>query len=254
MTSDIPPVIDDSATMVPAEPEPNRRNNEANTRIAIIGAGFAGLGMAVRLRQAGFEDFMILERADDVGGTWPDNSYPGCRVDIQSHLYSYSFAPNPDWTEVYASQREIWAYIKSIADRHGVVPNVRTGHEVLSGGHTSALLYAEAQIEYVIRCLQHLDHAGSSSVEVRSDVQSRYNHDLREHLKKTAWMTGECTSWYLDANGDGSALWPGHTRRFRNALRVFYPDDHELGYIDEPLDRSKRSGMHRAGSSIDVVV
>ena len=69
-----------------------------DTQIAIIGSGFGGLGAAIRLRQRGFEDFLIFERASDVGGTWRDNSYPGCACDVQSHLYSFSFAPNPDWS------------------------------------------------------------------------------------------------------------------------------------------------------------
>ena len=100
-------------------------------RIAIIGSGFAGLGMGIRLRQAGIEDFAILERADSIGGTWRDNSYPGCAVDVQSHLYSYSFAPNPDWSRVYAPQEEIWSYIRRCADEFGVGDHVRFGHEVL---------------------------------------------------------------------------------------------------------------------------
>ena len=61
-------------------------------------AGFAGLGMAIRLKRSGIEDFVVLERADDVGGTWRDNTYPGCQCDVPSHLYSFSFAPNPEWT------------------------------------------------------------------------------------------------------------------------------------------------------------
>ena len=89
-------------------------------RIAIIGSGFTGLGMGIRLRQAGIEDFEILERSDDIGGTWRDNSYPGCAVDVQSHLYSYSFAPNPDWSKVYSPQEEIWAYIRRCAEEFGV--------------------------------------------------------------------------------------------------------------------------------------
>ena len=72
----------------------------------IVGSGFSGLAMAHRLKQAGREDFTILERARDVGGTWRDNTYPGCRCDIPSHLYSFSFAPNPDWSETYARQPE----------------------------------------------------------------------------------------------------------------------------------------------------
>ena len=99
-------------------------------RIAIIGAGFAGLGTTIRLRQAGIDDFEILERSHDLGGTWRDNSYPGCAVDVQSHLYSYSFAPNPDWTHVYSPQEEIWSYIRRCADEHGVTERIRFGHEV----------------------------------------------------------------------------------------------------------------------------
>src|ERR671915_2603961 len=84
--------------------------------IAIIGAGFGGLGTAIRLRQRGTDDFVIFERATDVGGTWRDNTYPGCACDVQSHLYSFSFAPNPDWTRTFARQAEIRAYLERVAD------------------------------------------------------------------------------------------------------------------------------------------
>ena len=78
--------------------------------VVIVGTGFSGLCMAIRLKQSGVDDFVILERADDVGGTWRDNHYPGCACDVQSHLYSYSFEPNPDWSRQFAPQPEIWAY------------------------------------------------------------------------------------------------------------------------------------------------
>ena len=80
----------------------------AGHRIAIIGAGFSGLGAAIRLRAAGIDDFVVLERAAQVGGTWRDNSYPGCQCDVPSHLYSYSFAPNPEWSRTFSPQGEIW--------------------------------------------------------------------------------------------------------------------------------------------------
>lgn len=102
-------------------------------RVAIVGAGFAGLGMAIRLRQAGIEDFVVLEREAEVGGTWRDNSYPGAAVDVRSHLYSYSFAPNPEWTQVLAGQAELWDYIRRVSREHGVVPHVRLSTEVLGG-------------------------------------------------------------------------------------------------------------------------
>ncbi len=93
--------------------------------IAIIGSGFAGLGMAIRLKEAGIEDFVIFERAEEVGGTWRDNTYPGCACDIESDLYSYSFAPNPNWSRTWSPQPEILAYLRSCATRFGVHSHIK---------------------------------------------------------------------------------------------------------------------------------
>ena len=98
--------------------------------IAIVGAGFAGLGAAHRLKQAGITEFAILERAGDVGGTWWANTYPGCQCDVASHLYSFSFAPNPDWTRTYSMQPEIQAYLRRTAEKLDLVRHVLFGHEV----------------------------------------------------------------------------------------------------------------------------
>lgn len=86
-------------------------------RIAIIGAGPGGLCMAINLKAAGYDDFVILERSAGVGGTWYQNRYPGCACDIQSHLYSYSFEIKPDWTRPYATQPEILAYMEPLRDQ-----------------------------------------------------------------------------------------------------------------------------------------
>jgi cation diffusion facilitator CzcD-associated flavoprotein CzcO len=94
-------------------------------RIVIVGTGFSGLGMAIRLRQEGEDDFVLLERAGDVGGTWRDNTYPGCRCDVPSHLYSFSFAPNPSWSSTFSPQPEILDYLRDCADRYGVMPHIR---------------------------------------------------------------------------------------------------------------------------------
>ena len=99
-------------------------------RVAIIGAGFAGLGMAIRLKQEGVESFVVLERADDVGGTWRDNHYPGCCCDVPSHVYSYSFELNPNWTRGFAPQWEILEYLRGCARKYGVQPFIRFRHEV----------------------------------------------------------------------------------------------------------------------------
>src|SRR3954451_19968028 len=83
--------------------------------IAIVGSGFSGLGLATRLRQEGIDDYVVLERGDGGGGTWHFNTYPGCACDVPSHLYSFSFAPNPDWTRTYSRQPEIRAYLERVA-------------------------------------------------------------------------------------------------------------------------------------------
>ncbi|WP_158887788.1 flavin-containing monooxygenase [Amycolatopsis anabasis] len=98
--------------------------------VLVIGAGASGIGAAIRLRQAGITDFAVLEKAAEPGGTWRDNSYPGCACDVPSALYSYSFAPNPEWTRAFAKQPEIRAYLRATAERHGVTPHLRFGAEV----------------------------------------------------------------------------------------------------------------------------
>lgn len=96
-----------------------------SARVLIVGTGFAGLGMAIRLKQAGIEDFVVLEQADRVGGTWRDNHYPGAACDVMSHLYSFSFEPKHDWSRTFAEQTEILAYLDHCADRYDVRRFVR---------------------------------------------------------------------------------------------------------------------------------
>ncbi|UFS96038.1 flavin-containing monooxygenase [Nocardia huaxiensis] len=98
--------------------------------VAIIGSGFSGLGVAINLRRLGIDNFVILERADTVGGTWRDNVYPGCAVDVPSVLYSYSFAPNPDWTRLYATQPELREYTENVVDSFDLRRHVRLRSEV----------------------------------------------------------------------------------------------------------------------------
>ena len=100
--------------------------------VAIVGSGFSGLGTAIHLEREGRRSYVVLERGDDVGGTWHFNTYPGCGCDVPSHLYSFSFAPNPDWTQTYSPQPEIRDYLRRCADDFGVRPHVRTRHEVTS--------------------------------------------------------------------------------------------------------------------------
>ncbi|WP_052371684.1 flavin-containing monooxygenase [Amycolatopsis taiwanensis] len=100
------------------------------TGVVIVGTGFSGLGMAIQLRKQGREDFVIVEKADDVGGTWRDNTYPGCACDIPSHMYSFSFEQNPSWTRAYSPQPEIWDYLRRVAKKYDLHRHIRFGQEM----------------------------------------------------------------------------------------------------------------------------
>jgi cation diffusion facilitator CzcD-associated flavoprotein CzcO len=103
----------------------------SRVHVLVVGAGFAGLAAAIKLRDAGIDDYLVIDKGDDVGGTWRDNTYPGAACDVPSQLYSFSFALNPEWSETYSPQPEIQAYLKRVAEESGVLGHVgfRTGLE-----------------------------------------------------------------------------------------------------------------------------
>jgi cation diffusion facilitator CzcD-associated flavoprotein CzcO len=101
-------------------------------RVAILGAGFGGICMAIQLKKAGFHDFTLYEKAGAIGGTWRDNTYPGAACDVRSHLYSFSFELNPDWSRSYASQPEILHYLEHCVDKYGLRPHLRFHTELES--------------------------------------------------------------------------------------------------------------------------
>lgn len=97
----------------------------------IVGSGFSGLGMGIQLKKAGRDSFVILEKADGLGGTWRENTYPGCACDVPSHLYSYSFEPYPSWSRMFAPQGEILEYLEHCAKKYGVLSHIRFGTEMV---------------------------------------------------------------------------------------------------------------------------
>jgi cation diffusion facilitator CzcD-associated flavoprotein CzcO len=96
-------------------------------RVLVVGAGFAGLGTAIKLDEAGFGDFLVIDKGQTVGGTWRDNTYPGAACDVPSQLYSFSFAPNPEWSRSFSPQPEIQAYLERTAQDSGVLDRFRFG-------------------------------------------------------------------------------------------------------------------------------
>src|ERR1700733_6112209 len=111
-------------------PQHDRPHAPNHVHVAIVGSGFGGLGAAIRLKQEADDDFLVFERADQVGGVWRDNSYPGAACDVESHLYSFSFAPNPRWSHAFSRQPEILAYLRDCAQRFEILPHVRFHHTV----------------------------------------------------------------------------------------------------------------------------
>jgi cation diffusion facilitator CzcD-associated flavoprotein CzcO len=164
---------------------------------AIIGSGFSGLGMAIRLKQEGIEDFTVLERGDDVGGTWHYNTYPGCACDVPSHLYSFSFAPNPGWSETYSRQPEIRDYLHRVADEHGIREKVRLnctveGIEWEDGGWRIDTSDGPLRARVVVAGMGPLaepkfpDVEGLDEFEGEMFHSARWNHDFDLKGKRVA--------------------------------------------------------------------
>lgn len=105
-------------------------NGQPDFEVAVIGSGFSGLGMAIKLKEAGIHAFVVLEKAQQIGGTWRENIYPGCACDVPSHMYSFSFERKPDWSRMYSSQPEIFNYLKDCVEKHELMPYIRFGAEV----------------------------------------------------------------------------------------------------------------------------
>ena len=104
--------------------------SETYRKIIIVGTGFSGIGMGIALKQAGYDDFIILDSGDDLGGTWRDNQYPGCACDVPSPLYSFSYELNPEWTRLFAPQPEIWEYLRGCVTKYGIDRHIEYGRRV----------------------------------------------------------------------------------------------------------------------------
>ncbi|WP_106815250.1 flavin-containing monooxygenase [Microbacterium timonense] len=159
--------------------------------VAIVGAGFAGIGMASALRRAGREDFVVLERAASVGGTWRDNTYPGVACDVPSHLYGFAAHPNPTWSGTYARGDEIHAYLERVVDAEGLRDRLRlrtamqwadwdAEHEVWHLGTPSGVIVADAVVLACGRLTEPSipDVAGLATFPGPLFHSARWDHDV----------------------------------------------------------------------------
>ncbi|MEM9600262.1 MAG: NAD(P)/FAD-dependent oxidoreductase, partial [Pseudomonadota bacterium] len=151
----------------------------------IIGTGFAGLGLAAKLRQAGRDDLILLEKADAIGGTWRDNTYPGAECDVPSALYSYSFAPNPTWDFKWAKQAQILDYITRFAEDNGLNPHIRRGACVIRAEWIEgewAVTLANRDVIYgrfLVSAVGQLHHPRIPDFAGRSDYEGAAFHTAR---------------------------------------------------------------------------
>lgn len=159
-------------------------------RVAIIGAGMSGLCMAIKLRDAGIDTFTVFEQADDVGGTWRDNTYPGLTCDVPSRYYSYSFRPNPDWSRLLPPGDEIQAYFQQVADERGIRAHIRFNTAVTSARYREQRWWlttgdgAEEAFDVlvtatgVLRVPRHPDIAGRESFAGPAFHSARWDHSV----------------------------------------------------------------------------
>ncbi|MEK8073399.1 flavin-containing monooxygenase [Rhodococcoides navarretei] len=166
----------------------------------IVGAGFAGIGTAIRLRNSGIDNFVILERGSAVGGTWRDNTYPGAACDIPSRLYSYSFAPNPNWSHTYSGSGEILDYIHTMVGEFDIESRIRFGHNVVdiiwneASGHWHLSIdgHADVRARTVVMASGPLANAslpnirGIDTYEGHKIHSARWDHDYDFEGKKVA--------------------------------------------------------------------
>lgn len=172
---------------MPTAQTPAAANTGTALKALIVGTGFAGLGMAIALKKQGVKDFLILEKADDVGGVWRDNSYPGAACDVPSHLYSFSFHPNPHWSRKFAPQGEILAYLRDCARHFGLRAHVRFGAEVQSAQFDEQLQLwrvrladgSELKSNVFITAVGQLSRPAMPAIEGQDSFQGHAFHSAR---------------------------------------------------------------------------
>ena len=217
-----------------------------HTHVAIVGSGFGGLGTAIQLAKAGFHDYLVFERASEVGGVWRDNTYPGCACDVESHLYSFSFARNPKWTRSFSPASEIKAYLQSCAERFGVVPKILFDHEITAATwsedarhwllETGRGIFTADILVGAVGALSEAsipDLPGLPTFEGPAFHSAQWNHDVDLNGKKVAVI----------GTGASAIQFVPHVQKQAAKLSVFQRTapwvvprrDHAIGPVDSNL-------------------
>jgi cation diffusion facilitator CzcD-associated flavoprotein CzcO len=219
-------------------------------RFAVIGAGMAGILAAIKLEQAGYDDFTVYEKADALGGTWRENTYPGLSCDVPSHLYSYSFALTPDWSQRFSPGPEIRAYFERVAKEHDVVRRIRFGEEVTKCEFVSGRWHLETacghhdDVDVVIAATGVLHHPRMPDIEGLDSFRgamfhsARWDHDVALDGKRVGIVgTGSTAVQIVSAIVDRVA----HLSLFQRTAQWIMPqenpaytDDERREFRDDP--------------------
>ncbi len=223
-----------------------------HSEIAIIGAGLGGIGMGIRLKDEGRDDFVLLEKTGRVGGTWRDNTYPGAACDVQSHLYWFSFDDQPDWSRVYPLQAEILANIERLVDRHGLLPHIRFNAELASAHWDDAASLwrlslkdgRELTANTVITAWGQLNRPSTHGIEGVEDFRgdwfhsARWNHDVTLEGRRVASIgNGPSAAQFIPE----VAAVAGHLTVFQRSPNYVVPrldrpytDEERQFFLDDP--------------------
>ena len=219
--------------------------------VAILGTGFGGLGMALRLKTEGETDFVILEKAASVGGTWRDNTYPGAACDVRSHLYWFSFAEPPIWSRTYCGQAEILDNIDTLVERSGLKEHIRFNTEVIDAAwDDQALLWhirtADNEViaaRWFVTAWGQLNRPNFAGIEGRANFKgelfhsSRWQHDVALEGKRVACI----------GNGPSAAQFIPELARQAGHLTVF---QRSPNYVVPRLDRPYTDDEHRVFAAL----
>jgi cation diffusion facilitator CzcD-associated flavoprotein CzcO len=210
----------------------------SDVKIAIIGAGLGGIGMAIRLKESGEDSFILLEKAERVGGTWRDNTYPGAACDVQSHLYWFSFDAQPDWSCIYPQQPEILANIERLVARHGIAPHIRFKAELAAARWDDAASHWELDLrdggtltaETLITAWGQLNRPSTQNIPGVENFagdwfhSARWNHDVTLKGRRIASV----------GNGPSAAQFIPELAKVAGHLTVF---QRSPNYVIPRLDR-----------------
>jgi cation diffusion facilitator CzcD-associated flavoprotein CzcO len=230
--------------------------NERNPSVAVIGAGMTGILMAIKLREAGISDITILEKAEKVGGTWRENTYPGVACDVPSHMYTYAFRRNPEWNHRMAHGDEIQDYFQQVADEYGITEQVRFNesldkcHYQDGKWHLTTSKGNDLVVDFVVAATGILHHpaypdiAGLDSFEGAMWHTARWNHDVDLTGKRVGIIGTGSTACQVISEISKTA---GHLTVFQRTPQWICPlPDHDYTESEKARMRANPKRMDRA--------